>query len=238
MSVFQFKQFNVKQQDSAMKIGTDSLLLGCLAEAKEPKYILDIGTGTGVLALMMAQRFHQFVKQIDAVEIEHKAYEEAQFNFQQSPWAHLLKAHHVALQRFEPHALYDLIITNPPYFISGKNTLAPTNERNLARHNNQLSFSDLLQSVQQLLQPNGSCWMVLPMQEAEIMEELASDFELYVSHHILVYGKQEKQPNRKIFALCKTKHTQLVSDTLCIYNKNGTYTHQYHTLTLPFLLWK
>lgn len=234
MSVFQFKQFKVHQKYSAMKVGTDSVLLGCLANAQNPKRILDIGTGSGLLALMMAQRFEGAL--IDTVEINEAAAKEARLNFSESKWHKRLMAHSISLQEFTPNYSFDFIVSNPPFFEAGNNTLIPELQRATARQTQSLSFHDLLLNVNRLLTPDGICWLVLPSKESAILKILAIQYELYCVEEINIIPKENKPANRLVFALCKS-NKQIESRALVIYDSNGKYTEEYYALTLPFLLW-
>jgi tRNA1Val (adenine37-N6)-methyltransferase len=139
--LFQFKQFSVAHDRSTHKIGTDGVLLGAWADVSNVQYILDVGTGTGVIALMMAQRTAGSVL-IDAVEIEKEDSEQALQNVLQSPWASRIGVHHTAIQNFSPSRQYDLVISNPPYFVNSWKP--PEKKRSQARHTHELSFDELL----------------------------------------------------------------------------------------------
>lgn len=234
MSVFQFKQFNVQQKHSAMKVGTDSVLLGCFANAQNPQRVLDIGTGSGLLALMMAQRFEDAM--IDAVEIDESAAKEAHLNFIESKWQKRLQSHHISLQEFNPDYVFDCIVSNPPYFESEHNTSISKLQRATARQTQSLSFQDLLLNVNRLLTPDGTCWLILPTKEATILKSLAMQYELYCVEEINIIPKETKPANRLVFALSKT-YKEIKSRSFTIYDSNGNYTQAYYETTLPFLLW-
>lgn len=235
MSEFQFKQFTVKQADSAMKVGTDSVLLGSLLEVDSPQRILDIGTGTGLLTLMMAQRFGTAT--IDAIEIDTAAANEAQFNINKSKWHKRIFVHNKAFQVFAEHAeTYDLIVCNPPYYPAEDHYKIAEHQRSNARQTQSLSFDDLVSGVKQLLSDDGICWMVLPTQEAEIVITKAIANGLSLCRKILIHSKLSKPYNRVIFGLSK-KATNMDHSTFVIYEENGGYTRLYKEVTLPFLLW-
>jgi tRNA1Val (adenine37-N6)-methyltransferase len=237
MSVFRFKQFEVKQSDSAMKVGTDSVLLGCLAEQAGTSAILDIGTGTGLLCLMMTQRFPHAI--IDAVEIDASAYEEAKLNAEQSPWNDRITIHHQSFQDFENAAAkkYDLIISNPPYYKASGNIKIADVSRSNARHDGELPFEALLKGCSSLLQNEGSCWFVLPIQEAEWLVAACSTCGLYLNQRISIFPKRSKEANRVVLALGKTQQP-LIEKRITIYNEDGSYTQEYFELTQEFLLWE
>lgn len=236
MAVFKFKEFEVFQQNSAMKVGTDSVLLGALLQAQEPQTILDIGTGTGLLALMMAQRFND--ASIDAVEIEEQAFVEATKNAAQSKWKVRVKVFHQSLQNFANQSLhpYDLIVCNPPYYEAENHFGIEVQSRSHARHTVTLSFDELLDNLYKLLTVEGRCWMVLPKTEAELFVEKAKVIGLFLTHHIAVYPNPNKAFNRLIFCLSKTPE-EMSKETLFIKDEQGNYSQQYKDATMPFLLW-
>lgn len=235
MSVFQFKQFAVKQSDSAMKVGTDSVLLGSLLEADHPKQILDIGAGTGILALMMAQRFAMAT--VDAIEIDDAAANEAQYNVNISKWHQRIFVYKESFQKFtEQGKKYDLVISNPPYYPAEDHFKIETQQRSTARQTQALSFDDLLSGVQNVLSDDGICWMVLPAQESELLIGKASDKGLHVCKQIFIHSKLSKPFNRVVFSLSKNAKPVEIK-TFLIYEEDGTYTPQYKEVTLPFLLW-
>jgi tRNA1Val (adenine37-N6)-methyltransferase len=235
MSVFQFKQFAVKQSDSAMKVGTDSVLLGSLLETPSPKSILDIGTGTGVLALMMAQRFPELM--IDAVEIDKEAAFEARYNFQESQWRKNLNVFEESFQSFINRGqTYDLIVSNPPYYHYEDNYKIETEQRSKARHTETLSFNDLVKGVSTLLTDEGCCWMVLPKAESEDLIAVAKTVGLFLNAQIHIAPKRSKPFNRVVFQLSK-KEQPVHEQNFFIYEEDGKYTKEYFISTQPFLLW-
>ena len=156
--MFRFKQFTVHQENSAMKVCTDSCLLGALAAADQPANALDIGTGTGLLSLMLAQRYPALY--VDAVEIDPGAATDARHNFAHSPFADRLELYECAIQDFETPETYDLIISNPPFY---ENRLkSPDAHKNIAHHATGLSFKELAALSARLLSPSGISWILLP----------------------------------------------------------------------------
>lgn len=236
MTVFRFKQFEVKQSESAMKVGTDSVLLGSLVKAYYPKRILDMGTGTGLLALMMAQRFEEAV--IDAVEIEEKAFAEATYNATQSVFANRIKVVHQSVQEFAQTTdeKYDLIVSNPPYYEVENSFGIETKSRSHARHTTALSFDELLQSILKLLSEKGSCWMILPKQEAERIIQKSVALGLMCCYEIHIFPTINKPSNRIIFCLTRL-HSEKIIESFYIQDKYGQYSQSYKEVTLPFLLW-
>jgi tRNA1Val (adenine37-N6)-methyltransferase len=236
MTVFAFKQFSVKQSDAAMKVGTDSVLLGSLLKADEPLQILDIGTGTGLLALMMAQRFG--AAQIDAVEIDDGAAEEARYNIAQSEWVHRMTVTNQAFQEFGVvQKQYDLIVSNPPYYEAGNHFSIEKEQRSRARHTGSLSFEDLLTGIRHLLSPAGICWMVLPVEAYERIKPVILGKGLFISEQIAIYPKVGKECNRIVFCLTR-ENKDLHQRNFWIYRDDGQYTPEYKNCTYPFLLWR
>lgn len=178
---FRFKQFTVYQDQTAMKVCTDACLFGAwVAYSTDPSSILDIGTGTGLLSLMLAQKS---VAPIDAVEIDEQAYEQAQANFYASPWSSRLKAFHTPIQEFQGNS-YDLIISNPPFY--NKDLKSSDRKRNLALHSEALNLEELLTCVKRLLANNGLFAILLPFHRATRLEELAREHSLFVKEKVLV----------------------------------------------------
>ncbi len=174
---FRFKQFMVKQDKTAMKVGTDGVLLGSWAGVENPARILDIGTGTGLIALMMAQRYPSAT--VDAVEIDKDAAGQAAENFRHSAWDDRLSIHHQSLREFavDRKRDYDLIVSNPPYF--SRSMKAPGKGRTLARHDDLLSKEELLQDVVRLLKPEGVFAVILPFGSSAEFISIATGLLLF-----------------------------------------------------------
>lgn len=236
MAVFKFKAFDVVQQQSAMKVGTDSVLLGALVSSNFPKQILDIGTGTGLLALMMAQRFEE--AKIEAIEIDEQAVEEATFNVDQSKWRERVDVFHQSLQDFAARSKqqFDLIVSNPPYYEVENQFNITAQNRLQARHTATLSFDELLQNVSKLLSEQGTCWMVLPATESGLVLNKAEQIGLYCTHRIYIYPNPAKPFNRLVFCLAKSRQT-ILEEQFFIKDEQGAYSQQYREVTMPFLLW-
>lgn len=233
MSVFVFKQFALKQELSAMKVGTDSVLLGCLCEPASATNILDIGTGTGLLALMMAQRSN--AAQIDAVEIDETAALEAIENVQASPWAARIRVHVKSIQEFAQtcQKRYDCIITNPPYYEQDSNHHITDEMRTTARQTAQLGFEQLAEVMAQLLAADGTAWMILPTKEALHFREMAVKAGLFLHQEINIQPNAQKAVNRVIMAFGRLpKNT--IQQHMVIYESNGQPTEQYKQLAKDF----
>ncbi|WP_321370709.1 methyltransferase [uncultured Draconibacterium sp.] len=229
---FQFKQFRINQKRSAMKVGIDGILLGAWADIRNCSTILDIGTGTGLIALMLSQRSSA---QITAIEIEKNAAQEAAENVVASPWKNRMQILNVSLQDFaaETSQQFDLIVSNPPFF---QNSLKAGNEsRSLARHTDSLPFPVLMKSTAGLLSKKGRCAFVLPIQTCEEIEILARENDLFLSRKTLVKPNEQKQANRVLVEIAK-KEAAVIPDCLTIYNSDGTYTDAFKILTNDFYL--
>jgi tRNA1Val (adenine37-N6)-methyltransferase len=232
---FRFKQFQIHQNKTTMKVGTDGVLIGAWADVNEAENILDVGTGTGLIALMAAQR-NELTK-IDAVEIDEMAYEEAKQNFEESIWAERLKIHHVSIQDFSKNAVlqYDCIISNPPFFLNS--TKPVSNEKTIARHTESLTFESLLNSVDILLKPAGKFCLILPYSEANIFEVFAKTKSLFCTRKVLVKGRDSK-PFERVLMQFERKEKPIDEQFLIIQNspKRHDYTADYLELTKDFYL--
>ncbi len=230
--MFQFKQFTINQEKTALKVGTDSVLLGSLTDFSNSKTILDIGTGTGILALMAAQKSDAT---IDAIEIEENAFEQSKDNFSQSKWDNRIETFHTSIQNFtkETDNLYDQIISNPPYFNSS--TKSSCESANIARHTDSLNYEDLCQSVSTLLSKNGSFSLILPFESMKQFKWIAFDYGLYCSKEILIQPKPSKNVNLVIMffkkRLCFPQENRLT-----IRDNNNNYTAKFKEITSDFYL--
>ena len=223
MSVFKFKQFSVHQDACAMKVGTDATLLGAWADLKSAENILDIGTGTGVLALMAAQR--NMAAKIIAVELDEAAYHQAKNNFEISPWANRLQIFHSSIQHFERENKFDLIISNPPFFDHTKHLKAAEEQRRLARSTDTLTYADLCASASRLLSPEGSFQLILPTVAEDDFIKIAAVNQLMLHRKTLVFPKANKAANRVLMAFSKEEKSYSES-SLSIRNAGSDY-HDY-----------
>lgn len=231
MSIFRFKQFEVDQSGCAMKINTDGILLAVLTESEAPKRILDIGTGTGVIALMLAQRFDQ--AEVHAVEIDEVAADTAQRNFETSVFKDRLRANAVAIEQFENDELFDLIVSNPPYFINDlKNA---TEKKGLARHTDEIFFDQLIAKVASLLSKKGRFWVVLPVKQALLLVEKAKHHGLSLAKQIHLHSDERKPEFRRIVCLGRTGG-EVASEHFYIYESEKVYTQAYRALLKDFFL--
>ncbi|MGB0882120.1 MAG: tRNA1(Val) (adenine(37)-N6)-methyltransferase [Vicingaceae bacterium] len=231
MSEFEFKHFSISQENTAMKVGTDGVLLGAWSINTEGT-ILDIGTGTGLIAIMLAQRTKTAL--IDAIEVERIAYQQAKENIQNCKWSNRIKAHHLPIQEFKSHKKYDTIISNPPFFTNS--TKAPKTERNTARHTDNLSFNDLIESVVRHLKPTGIFSLILPITESEHFIELAIQKHLFLNRKCIVQPNPTK-PAKRVLMEFSFEQKELIKETLIIETETRhQYTKEYISLTQDFYL--
>jgi tRNA1Val (adenine37-N6)-methyltransferase len=231
---FQFKQFRIDQDRTAMKVGTDGVLLGAWTNCHNAKKVLDIGTGTGLIALMIAQRSKAM---IDAVEIEINAWLQAKSNFEKSPWAYRLKVENASFQSYCDNGLvkqYDLMVCNPPFF---NNSFKPESvEREIARHSVLLSAEDLLAGVAQLLKDEGSFAAIIPFSGREDFTEIAEKHSLFCSRCTNVSPLPGVEPHRVLLEFTK-KIVSCKSDEFYIENgERHQYSAEYIELTKDFYL--
>ncbi|WP_127846775.1 tRNA1(Val) (adenine(37)-N6)-methyltransferase [Psychroflexus aestuariivivens] len=232
--VFKFKEFEVQQSQSAMKIGTDAVLLGAWINIPEStQSILDVGAGTGILGLQMAQR--SFAETIDAVELDSAAYEECVDNFENSPWGDRLFCYHFDFKNFskEMDEKYDLIISNPPFFKVSENI--STEERNTARSQSELSFEELLKGVNQLLTLTGNFAVVIPYEREKEFIEMATQFNLFPNQILNVRGQFNSKIKRSLINFCREK-SSIEIDELTIEISRHNYTTEYIELVEDFYL--
>lgn len=229
---FHFKQFSISHDRSTHKIGTDGVLLGAWVAVKNVSRILDIGTGTGVIALMLAQRSDPLTK-IDAVEIEEADAAQARENVARSPWPEKVNVIHSSIQRFSPGHQYDLITSNPPYFINSWRP--PEKRRSQARHTHELSFEELLQSSLRLLKEDGRLAVILPYQEGLHFIDLAKSSQLYPVRQLTFRSRANKPIERLLLEFTK-KSGDLLSDELILHDKGNEWSEEYCALTRDFYL--
>lgn len=238
---FKFKQFTVNQNQSAMKIGTDAVLLGAWASvSKQPFAALDIGAGTGILSLMLAQRCDAEV--IDALEIDELAYEQCVENFEASPWSDRLFCYHADLAEFteEIDDKYDLIVCNPPFYAEDYKT--ENAQRDLARFQDAMPFEHLLDSVSKLLIEDGIFCTIIPFKEEAHFIALASSVNLKVNKITRVRGTKNTKIIRSLIEMsfcqptCSTDKSAINSNELVIENTRHDYTENYIKLTKDFYI--
>ena len=233
--MFNFKQFTVQQDKCAMKIGTDGVLLGSWCPVdNNPFSVLDIGAGTGILSLMLAQRSH--AEQIDALEIDEDAYEQCVENFENSPWSNRLFCFHAGLDEFveEPEDEYDLIISNPPFY--SENYKTDDSQRDLARFQDALPFEELVEAADLLLSENGIFAVIIPYKEEERFIDLCAQVELFPVKVTRVKGTHTTPIIRSLLAFKRYELSVLTADELVIEISRHEYTDEYIELTKDFYL--
>lgn len=240
--VFHFKQFSVNCSRSGLKVGTDGVILGaCVTLRRDVRRVLDIGTGTGLIALMIAQRTAGTFAQDDAgtceilgVDIDAAAAAEASDNFSASPWAGRLSAVNAPLQEFQPPegVKYDLVVSNPPFF---ENSLkCPDSQRSTARHTDSLSYREITAFSAANLASDGILAMILPSSQEVQLVRYAASFGLYPSRVVRVRTTAAKEPKRIVVELGRERCTVTREDLVLM--EDGRYTEQFRALTCSFYL--
>ena len=235
MSTFQFKKFTIQQDRCAMKVGTDGVLLGAWCPVdNNPFSVLDIGAGTGILSLMLAQRTH--AEQIDAIEIDEEAYEQCVENFENSSWSDRLFCYHAGLDEFvdEPDDEYDIIISNPPFYSEDYKT--NNEQRDLARFQDALPFEDLVEAASLLLSENGIFAVIIPFKEEERFIDLCAEAELFPIKVTRVKGSRTTPIVRSLLAFKRYELSVLEADELVVEINRHEYTNDYINLTKDFYL--
>lgn len=251
--MFKFKKFSINQENCAMKICTDACIFGGYVDISESKSILDIGTGTGLLALMIAQRTDNNLEKpnITAVEIEPNAFLASKENFERSDYKDRLSIFHHSIQDFSGQyfsgnysSTFDHIISNPPFFLHQSKT--KNNSKNLALHSEALSFDELLSSIDKLLSEDGKCDILLPAFEMDIFIKKAEKYNLFPQKKLNIYTRKEQQIFRIItrFKRNNTENNQAVENNFIIYKSkneknielNRGYTEQFIELLRDFYI--
>lgn len=227
---FKFKNFSISQEHCAMKVGTDGVLLGAWADGG--KRILDIGSGTGLIALMMAQRFQQ--AEVEGVEIDKEASVQSRENVSSSPFKDRIKIIQTALQSFVPEGIYDSIVTNPPFFVNSLSS--PDKTRTVARHANTLSFSDIFAFASVYLEDDGEVSAVIPM---NLKDEFSA--EAFVRGFCLIRQTDIKTVERKpakrcLLAFSKQRRTSFEKETVTLMTPDGKRSDWYYELTKDFYI--
>ncbi|GHC46484.1 tRNA1(Val) (adenine(37)-N6)-methyltransferase [Ulvibacter litoralis] len=231
---FQFKEFTIAQDRCAMKIGTDGVLLGAWTSIENnPNSILDLGTGTGIIALQLAQR--SYCDQIDAVEIDTDAYEQCTDNFENSPWADRLFCYHASAQEFamEIEESYDLIVSNPPFYSEDYKT--DDKARDTARFTDALPFEHLIGCVHQLLSEAGTFALILPKKEEENFISMAAEAGLFPKRICRVKGTPTSEEKRSMITFTFQK-TSPKLESLTLEISRHEYTEDYKNLVKDFYL--
>lgn len=214
-----------------MKVGTDAVLLGSWVRTGAERFILDIGTGSGILALMLAQRSTAY---IDAIDVDEGAYRQARENFLISPWFQRLNVEQTSLQAFAESAdrRYDLIVSNPPYFNSSK---PAEGARTTARHAETLPFPELVAGVRKLLTPRGRCCVILPVKEGMEFMDIAQSRGLFC-HRLTRVRTVADKPEKRLLMEFNQTFGLLTEDEIIIQKDDHTYTEEYIDLTREYYI--
>ena len=230
---FSFKQFTVYHHLCAMKVGIDGVLLGAWAAVEDANSILDIGTGSGLIALMLAQRSDA---QIVAIDIDADAILQTYQNINDSPWHNRIQSKEISLQQFsnEVDKTFDLIVSNPPYFVNSTNT--PTLSRTTARHTNSLSHEELISNAKLLLKPTGRICLILPVDEGLKCVDFALSIGLYCTRQVTVYPKPEAVAKRLLLEFSLQSSPKIESELTIESNERHQYSAEFSELAKEFYL--
>ncbi|ASD66255.1 tRNA1(Val) (adenine(37)-N6)-methyltransferase [Pseudoalteromonas piscicida] len=232
MSQFAFKQFSVTQHHAAMKVSTDGILLGAWVSLAESNRIVDVGTGTGLIALMCKQRSP--TSKVHAVELDEDALKDAEFNIEHSPWPDI-ELHRCAIQEFDTELRFDLMVSNPPYFnasLKGENQA-----RNRARHTDSLSFDALLDAFEKFTTDAGQLAVILPYKESLLFCQLAKARNWFLVSSCAVKATPSKSYSRRLLQIAKQNVPQSSQEqSLVIYDVDRQYTNDFISLCREFYL--
>ena len=229
MSVFKFKKFSIIQEKSAMKVGTDGVLLGCWVSCEKASNVLDIGCGTGLITLMLGQR--NLSSNVTGIEIDKIASQEAQVNISNSDWEARIEIKHTSLQQFITQLKFDLIVSNPPFFPQNKSQQS----RDIARHTNTLSFEELIYNAANLLAENGIFSVIIPKNAKEFFCEIATLHKLYCNRVCYVKGNETSEVKRVMMEFSFIKSVVL-TEHLTIERSRHNYANKYIKLCKDFYL--
>ena len=228
--MFHFKQFSILHQTEGLKVNTDGCLLGALSKFADPKHCLDIGTGTGVIAMMLAQQYSN--SKITALELNKVAYQQAKLNIQASVFKQQIDLFNADLTTYHSETLYDLIVCNPPYF--SKHLQGPNANKNMALHSDTLPPNILIEKVYALLHPDGLFMVIYPIVEMEQFKKSAASMGLYPSYIYHIQNKPGKA-YRAIIGFGKTE-VEPIESTLVIMNSNGQRSEKFSEIMHVFYL--
>ena len=232
MTRFHFKHFSLYHDRSTMKVGTDAVLLGAWAEVQPTDWVLDIGTGCGILPLMLAQKG---IAKVHAVDLDEASALEAAENFQASQWSRQLFAFHADIRKFTMQCTYDLIISNPPFFINSYKS--DTDRKNQTRHTDtSLSFVELASAVKRLLKPDGRFVLVLPERESHDFIPIAEKYHLFVHKCQQIIPMEGKEPNRVNLELRFGKPEMVQVTELVMRKADNSFTEAYNDVVKPYYL--
>jgi len=229
---FSFKQFTISQDKCAFRVGTDGVLLGACADVSNAHLILDIGTGTGLIALMLAQRCEA---EINAIEPDRESWLQACRNIEESRWSNRIRAYNTVLQRFNPGGnKYDLIVTNPPYFSDSLKN--PDDRKAATRHNENLSNGELLEAVSGLLKNAGKFQLILPYVEGNLFIAKAQGYGLYCNNILKIRPLPTSEIRRMILTFSRERLKTSEKFLTIEHGKRHEFTDDYINLTKDFYL--
>lgn len=230
--MFRFRGFEVRDELCAMKVGTDGVLIGAWARVEDASTILDVGTGSGLIALMAAQRNTQ--ARIMAIDIDSEAVAQARINADNSPWSERIVTERVDVTQWSTELRFDHIVSNPPYFVDALH--CPDAQRNMARHTITLDFEALVASACRLLNANGRLSVILPTDGAASFRRAAFE-KLWLTRQCDIAIKEGEEPRRTMmeFMLCDTPQMPRCSE-LTMHDRSGGYSEEYRALTSAFYL--
>lgn len=235
-NIFEFQQFKIRQDKTAMKIGTDGVLIGAYCNFSSSKKILDIGTGTGLISLMAAQKSNA---QVIAIEIDNDAFEQAKNNFEQSKFKNRIKIINCDFLKFDFSELsnekckFDYIVSNPPFFVNSLKS--ENNKRNLARHSDAMPFKKMIEKVATIIEENGIFSVIIPFTEClEFVKNCALN-KLHLFNKTKILSKRNSNAFRVILSFSK-QILPLTQNEITIYNNEGKYSKEYKLLTQDFYL--
>lgn len=230
---FFFKKFGLFHHRSTMKIGTDAILLARWTEVSDNDDVIDIGTGCGLIPLMLAQKG---IKSADAVEIDNDSYEEAAQNFSNSAWNSRLSAIHDDIKHYAEicEKKYDLVVSNPPFYFG--DNIPEKAKKGLARHTNTLSYNDLLSAVKKIMKPEGRFSLVLPAIESKTFLKDAENHGFYLEKELLIVPIEGKEPNRINMQLVVNQVNSIKTETFVLRHPDHSFTKEYKDFLKDYYL--
>lgn len=232
-SSFQFKQFSIYHQNSPMKVGTDGVLIGAwAARGSSPRSILDVGTGSGLIALMLAQRFPS--AHILGIDIHTPSIEDALYNVENFPLAHHLEMKIADFVNFKSDKEFDWIVSNPPYFSTA--LLSQKEDKNRVRHQGHLNMEKFIMKASSILNINGKIALILPTKEMLETIEIAQSYHFYVNRICDIKSSENQDVIRKMIEFSKNQNIEILQEELIIYQSERVYTAAYKELTKDFYL--
>ena len=228
MKPFRFQQFDIQQNADVFRVGTDAVLLGALANVSKAKNVLEIGTGTGIVSLMIAQR--NLEAKILAIDINSEAVNISQANFSNSPFSDRIKSQLQDLKNFETEEKFDLIISNPPYF-----EINSSEKDILARQRLELNFSDLIKKSSQLLSENGLFSIIIPIDSEKEFNQICSNNNLFLQSKVIIKGIKTSEPKRLVLEYSFQK-SEVTEENFVIEKSPRVYSDEYLELTKDFHL--